>query len=368
MRIIIILTILVVAISACNTRYSEHRMGSTPLIDTAYQQKWLTYLDRKIKTLPNHDESYYRKALVLARLNDFESAMPFIKKAVELDPENGLYRYFHSRALLENGRFQEGLREGRMAESLEVDAPDLFVTLGALYFREGEPEKSREYLNKGLSKDPLNHDGYLYRGFLSMAEGDTASAEIDILQSLELTETQEGYNALIEISVFKKDYTNAFARLDKSLAEEPDNMDLLLRKADLLYKTGQTESSKAILLDLVSRDTTQIVYYNLLSMTYLDAYKYDSAIYYQNKALEIDNRNKEALLTLARIYSRRGYYSSARDYYNRALELDTANEAVKEEIVKLNSRIAYFQRLKAERERNETLQMVEPITITKPEL
>lgn len=368
MKNIIILATLLTALYACDAKYSEHKMGSTPVIDESYEQKWLDYLDRKIKSSPAQDASYYRKAMILVRRNDVEGALPLAKKAVDLEPENGLYRYFYARLLMESGQFSDGLREARVAGNLGVDVPDLYVTLGALYYRQGEWEKSREFLNKGLARDPYNEGGYLYRGLLSMAEGDTLSAETDILQSLDLAETAEGYNALIEISVFKKDYSNAFAQLDRSLAEDPDNETLLLRKADLLHKTNQPEASKELLLKLVERDTANLEYYNRLSLAYLDLYKYDSAIFYQNKALQIDGENRDALLTLARIYSRRGYYSSAREYFNRALELDTADTAVREEIAKLDSRIAYLQRLKAERERSETLQKIEPITITKPEL
>lgn len=356
------------ALVACDARYSEHKMGPTPVVDAAYQDQWLNYLDRRIKSSPRQDESYYRKALILASANDVENALPFARKATELEPENGLYRYFLAKLLYQVKDADAGLKEARMAESLGVEWPDLFVTLGALYLSKGQLDKSQEYLEKGLSKDPLSRDGYLQRGLLRMAKQDTAAAENDILRSLELGETPEGFNALIEISVYHKDYTKAFERLDKSLATDPQNADLLLRKADLLYATGRPEACKEVLFQLIRLDSMQIGYYNRLSTVYLDGYRYDSAIYYQNKTLQIDNKNKDALLTLARIYDRRGFYSSARDYFGQALELDTADAAVRDEIIKLNNKIAYIQRLKAERERNASLEMVQPKTITKPEL
>lgn len=354
--------------AGCDIRYSEHKMGPTQVVDEQSQENWMSYLDRKIKSSPKKSDNYHRKAIILVSRGEVEEAITLMKKAISLDRDNLAYRHFMADLYLKNGNYPASLNQAKFAESYGMSTPGLDLIFGAAYFNSGNLNKAEEYLSKALSKDPSNEQTQLYAGLLTMAKGDTLLAEEAILKSLELRPSSAAINALIDVSIFKKDYSKAFSFLNKELSEDSTNQELLFRKAGLYQKVGKADSAKIILHQLIAMDPLQQDYYQLISNLHLNAYKYDSAIFYQNKVLEIDQNNKEALLTLARIHDRRGYLSLSMDYYKQIIEQDSTFQVAKDEFLKVSNKLAYLQRVRRERENREEIQQLQPKSISPPQI
>ncbi len=354
--------------AGCDIRYSEHKMGPTQMIDKQSQEYWLAYLDRKIKSSPKKSDNYHRKAKILVSQGEEEEAIILMKKAISLDPDNLAYRYFMADLYLKSANYPESLNQAKFVESFGMSAPGLDLVLGAAYFNLGNLSNAEEYLSKALSKDPSNEQTQLYMGLLTMAKGDTLLAEEAILKSLDLRPSSGAINALIDVSIFKKDYSKAFSFLNEELREDSTNQELLFRKAGLYQKTGKADSAKIILHQLIAMNPQQPDYYQMISNLHLNAYKYDSAIFYQNKVLEIDQNNKEALLTLARIHDRRGYLSLSMDFYKQIIEQDSTFQVAKDEFLKVSNKLAYLQRVRRERENREEIQQLQPKSISPPQI
>jgi tetratricopeptide (TPR) repeat protein len=367
-----LIILFIMVLTACEVRYSEHRMEPVMAIDESHQEQWLDYLDQQIQSSPRKSENYYRKALILSANNDNEGALQLMRRAIALNPDNLKYRHLMSNLLLQSGDYAAGLKEARLVESYGAVKPGLDQVLGALYLKVGELNRADEHLKKAVQQDPLNDQSHHYMGLLLLAKGDTLLAEEAFVKSLDLKYSPASIQALVNVSIYRKDYQKAFSYLNEILKSDSLNQNLLLQKADLYQATGKLDSAQWIMNRLVKIDSLRPEYYHRLGQIHYISSRFDSAIFYHNKVLQFDRNNTEALVTLARINDRRGFHNMAIDFYEQALVVDSTFQVARDELEKLNSRLAYLQRIRREREIErqnvQPLQEIRPRPIAPPQL
>ena len=76
-----------------------------------------------------------------------------IKKAVELDPDNGAYIDSLGWLYFKQAKYQEALKELEKASTL-LDDPVIFDHLGEVYLKIQEFEKARQAWQQSLKLDP----------------------------------------------------------------------------------------------------------------------------------------------------------------------------------------------------------------------
>ncbi|MGK7396892.1 MAG: tetratricopeptide repeat protein [Candidatus Cyclobacteriaceae bacterium M3_2C_046] len=342
----------------CDTNYSDHKMSDIPRFDQAYYQAMVRNLNEQIESSPRNDQIYYRKAQILNQLNNYNSAQLSIEKAIELNHNKPNYQLLYATILHQKGNVEQALTAAQVAERSNIQSPELFALLGELYLKANQPEEAEQYLTKAIDLDQDNYRHYLLAGMVYLAHQDTITAEEYIIKSLELAPNQQAYAALVDINLYKKDYENAFKYLDLNLAQDPDNQELIYKKGRLLRLTGELGKAKTVFYDLLRHDSTHLATYDELSVLSFNTYKYDSAIFFANKALTLNQNHLQAYLNLARVYNRRGYYTASIENYKQILEKDTTHITARQELDQLYGKIAYLNRLKAEKERGENLRKI----------
>jgi tetratricopeptide (TPR) repeat protein len=119
---------------------------------------------------------YHSLGLALMGLERYSEALPYLRRAVELAPQNANMLYSLASVYRDSGQFQDAIREYSKLLAAQPDHPNVHNDLGDIYHNLGrendailEYRKEIELCDKKLAKAPqqpvyLNDLAYAYNG------------------------------------------------------------------------------------------------------------------------------------------------------------------------------------------------------------
>lgn len=102
---------------------------------------------------PASPELNSQAGVVLAQQGDFSRALPLLRTAQRLRPDNSAYRNNLAGALLESGAYREAIIELKALESASAPTTRSSCMLGALYEKTGDAATAMLYFNKAAALD-----------------------------------------------------------------------------------------------------------------------------------------------------------------------------------------------------------------------
>ena len=143
---------------------------------------------------PNFSDAYLGLALLKIKHGKAEEGISYLDRAVDLNPKNT--RVYVLRGQLYHGKedYDKAISDFEQALNTDVNIKNLIAKdLGEAYFKKGltysdkkEYEKAAELLSKSLSMDPVNPDGYLFRGEAYMNISKFSKARKDLKKAAAL--------------------------------------------------------------------------------------------------------------------------------------------------------------------------------------
>ncbi len=124
------------------------------------------YILKAVALSPDDADVNLTAGQVFMQKQDFEAALPYVKKAVELEPSNtksirNLAQIYYDLALLDSSRYTERLEKSiqtyEVAINKETDRKvkaDLYFNLGILYNRVGNLEEAEYNFTNSLDENP----------------------------------------------------------------------------------------------------------------------------------------------------------------------------------------------------------------------
>jgi tetratricopeptide (TPR) repeat protein len=295
---------------------------------------------------PRTSTNYYKKGLILWNMGKRKEALESISKAVEMNDSRGEYHLFLAQTYVENDSMAAAFTAAKKAESLNLDSLALNVLLADLYLEHKQPEPALEHINAALQKDSQLAENHLRKGNILIAMSKPDEAEQSLLQCLKLDPEAAGASkALADIYLARGDYDNALVYIDKNLVKSPGDVDFLYKKGVAKAGTGELNPSVDLFRSVIAKDDQYQQAYSKLGAVYYRKYKYDSARYFANGALKLDEQDTEALLTLGRVSDRKKAYWVALNYYDKIMAIDSTHSPGVEERKKLKGKIAWLQYL-----------------------
>ena len=263
-----------------------------------------------------------------------------------MNDSRGEYHLFLAQTYVENDSLKAAFEAAKKAESLSLDTLELNVLLADLYLEDRKPEPALEHINSALEKDPDIAENHLRKGKILTVMSRPEDAEKSLLNCLSLDAGSAGASkALADIYLARGDYNNALIYIDKNLAKSPGDVDFLYKKGVANAETGQLNPSADLFRTVITKDDQYQAAYSKLGAVYYRKRMYDSARYFSNGALKLDDRDTEALLTLGRVSDRRKAYWVALNYYDKIMAIDSTHNPGVAERKKLKGKIAWLQYL-----------------------
>ncbi|HUU55658.1 MAG TPA: tetratricopeptide repeat protein, partial [Armatimonadota bacterium] len=87
-----------------------------------------------------------------------EGAITWLRRACEVEPDNGLNHIALAEALLQHDQAEAALPSAERAVEFAPTAPAAYLALGAAARRTGDLQRAREAYSRALDLDPDNAD------------------------------------------------------------------------------------------------------------------------------------------------------------------------------------------------------------------
>ncbi|MGB3589864.1 MAG: tetratricopeptide repeat protein [Tunicatimonas sp.] len=341
---------------AC-TSQENYNIPEVPTFDEEYYTYALASVDEIIQDEPENADAHYHRAELLLQQSKANNALASIRKAIELNDDEPTYHLISARALLLKGQNREAVRAAKLARSKGGEPIDIYDILAEASISSNYFEDALHYSDSALVYAPKNPQNYFRKGKALVMLGDTLAAEQNLLKSLNLgADAVAVYGVLVDFYMNTDDYERAKLYMEKILQQPKNATDsrLLLQQARILRKTGYEDSARVVLYQVKAQTRTPVVLRELQNLHYQDR-RYDSAAYYSRQLLDLQEDDKQAMLTLARVQNKRYNYSRAIEQYEAILELDSmqqysTHQIARKELDDLRGKVAYLYRKKQEEE------------------
>lgn len=190
---------------------------------------------------PLNDAALYELGRIYFEFGKLDDAREMLRLATEQDPFNPYYLEVYGNVLLYLAQYREAVSVYRQLSLLQPDNMDAYFELAFAYERSGDIKESIRTLKD--VEDRFGQDESIlmeeYRVYLRSGQLEEA---IEVLSRLIEANPVEPvyYGMLSEIYEMSEKTELAEAAFEKLLALDPDNADLLFKKAEFQRKAGDT--------------------------------------------------------------------------------------------------------------------------------
>jgi tetratricopeptide (TPR) repeat protein len=372
----ILLLVITILFSGCNKKQPRYEITSTPVFDQEYYQNALAAVNETLDDNPENADAYFKKSKILLEIKEPKEALASIDKAISLAGNNPDYSLVKIRAHAAAGEMPQAFEEAQQAIKIGNVSEELYSIVAEGNLQNANYRQALRYADAALSLNPNSAENYYRKGLAYVALSDTAKASVNFLKSLDYGKRpQEVYGTLVKMYVDFDNYGLAYQYLQEM--EMGENVKIEFEKARILRKVGQVDSATILLYSILHdpeklQEVGEVPVYQELKDIYLVARNYDSTLLYANKLLVLNEKDKEAIITIARVNDRRQYYSQAVGEYKRILEIDSTlqpqiHKLAAEELDELQRKIAYLQRRREQERLREQLRPVPLLNPVEPE-
>lgn len=289
--------------------------------------------DKVIAINPKNADAYINKARLYERNNDINNAIAAAKAGMAANPGNAaLDKVLKDvSAKQKYAQFDEALKlyeQGNYQGALDIYLTDknpseaTLLNIGGCYYGLQDYDKSIEYYNKALLKNPKNDRALLYIGGSYYSKGDTQKAV-------------EYYKKALVLKPNDKEIKEALNIANQNLGDD------MLEKALALYNEGKFNETYSVLNQILKLNPTSAYAYYYRALIYDEWKKYPQAIADYKKTISYMPELDTAYYSIAVDYDTLNDYANARSNYQKFLSMnqgksDTYTDYAKSRVSELN--------------------------------
>jgi tetratricopeptide (TPR) repeat protein len=287
------------------------------------------------------------------------------KKAVEtglkLHPASVAIKIRQAQVFMHEGKLEECLELLHLAEKVETNNPDLFLTKGGVYNLLGDVEKAVEAYEHALELPIDELDETLYNigisfgqageinlalNYLERAFKDNPKNEIVLYElgyyydrDSQFEKSIEHYNKYLDIDPFNHSvwynigitynrmgmFGKAIEAYDYALVLNEEFLHAHFNKANALANNNQFEDAIECYLEYLLLDKENDDAYCYLAECYLNSDRYNEALVNYQKAIRLNDKNASAWYGSGLIMWSEGQLTEAQIFFRKALKLEEDN-------------------------------------------
>jgi len=313
-------------------------------------------IEQYFELIEHSEKCIVTYAKICYAAHKIDEAEKFIKKGLEINPENEYLRILSGKIYFDKNEFDkakdifasfdkntenpevlnyrglfaldaqnfiDAIKNFSKASNINPENSAYSYNLGNAYYLNGWYEEAIEAYKKALFIDADNPD---YRYSLAYAyymyeEYDKAKYEVNYI--LENKPNYSGANVLKGLISFKeKNYIEAERILKANLANNPDDEFTMSALSKIDYELGKTDLAKEYLSFLIQKNPDNLSYKSDLSDVYIKLKEYDSAIKLSEDIIRSNPNYIEGFLIGARASYAAGNFEETKRYAQEALSVD----------------------------------------------
>jgi tetratricopeptide (TPR) repeat protein len=317
----------------------------------------LAAADRALALKPEWEAAAVFKARILISQKDAQAADAFFTAYLKQHPDASNLRMNYARQLIDQKQWERAHEQFKRVIAAQPDDADAVYAVGLLSLQTNRLDEAEKYLTQALTLRPDNDQARIYLGqvaeqrkryaeairwyeqvtasefyfeaqarigVMMARQGDLPRARAH-LQAMEVAnEGQRVQRALAEEQILReaKQYGEAYAALNKALAEMPGDKDLLYARALIAEKLNRIDVVEADLREVIKKDPKNAHALNALGYTLTDrTTRYDEADALLKQALALRPDDAFILDSMGWLHYRRGNHAEAVKFLKRALEV-----------------------------------------------
>lgn len=254
--------------------------------------------------------------------NDFNKAIEYLNKALELDPENTGYVAMLGWAYFKHGNYDEAISVFERLSNMDASVIDAYTGIGWSNFKKSDYDTALIYFEKAIDIDPNSSDAFAGMGWCNFKKGNSEEAErylnIALIKGMRYkrdnpkSKTEpEAHRALGYLNFSKNDFLTALRHFKIAARFMPEWNDARLKWGDSLFSLGRYKEAAGVYRHSLKYNKS-IEIYDKIGWSYfylgdksesnlVKVRSYDAAKDAFNKALAIDPLYANSLSGLAEL-------------------------------------------------------------------
>lgn len=274
--------------------------------------------------------------LALIRAQQFASAVPFLERAVRLEPQNDDLRVALADAYTRLDRRKEALGIYESLADRLASRPAFWFNLGVLRSQNNDADGAVAAYSKALELAPNDLDALNNLGLLRYRRGEYAESRVlfEKLAGLNPSSTQAKLN-LAAACLKLGDRAAAAAQWREVLRVNPGNWMVRLNLANVLWQEGDPEGAKAHYDRVLQDNPKSAEALNGVGLYHLRRSMLDAAEQRFRQALAANPAFSPAAVNLSIVLERKNRKSEAIKVLEDALKRDPKNQEIQRNLKRL---------------------------------
>jgi tetratricopeptide (TPR) repeat protein len=259
-------------------------------------------------------------AMSYLSLNNAETGIELLRRAILLDPANRAYRFQYARSLVQSGLTDLGAAEYAALVGADSAFGAARYQLGLLLYDQKRYREAADQFGAVLRTNPADYLSYYYlsSSLVGLAAIDSARPYLASCISLN-PHYAPAIVLLASIYYGAGEYEEALRLYRSGAAARPQDADLAYKIGLCFARLGKVDSALAYCSTAARRDTSNDAYIAQTGYLYIVQEKFDSAIAAYRRAVELDGDNSLYDINLAYAFSRTNANDSAIAAYERGV-------------------------------------------------
>jgi tetratricopeptide (TPR) repeat protein len=318
-----VLALLSLALLACHG--TDVRAGleeARRLREAGRPEEAARVLELLVARVPDDPVVLYEQALALHAAGHDEDALKPITAALARAPASLDTKVLHGTILGAVGREEEGLAELRQVAQADPKRGGVHRAMALILARAGRHGPAVNQFEKELAQNPDDVDTLTDLGvfYFQTAQPDQAADRLRRAASLP-NASARAHRWYGEVLIRSLKIPEGLEEQRLALAQEPDNIDLLVTHAHALQAYGHPEEARRLVRAAIDRGLADPRLHVELGREAREALDYAEAAAEYSKAIAIDSSLAEAQLELGKVYLFTGKRAEARAAFDAAHRL-----------------------------------------------
>lgn len=158
--------------------------------DTSIYEKLLPVITESVEQNPQYPDIHCSLGSLYFKLKKYEDAKSSFIKALEINPDYVQARIYYFKTLEKQKKFNQALVQGKWLLEKDIPYPDVYCTLGKVYFHLNMLDQADDIINKTLEKNPNYAYAWLVLAKIQINSGKTDTAVVSLQKCLTLNPSE----------------------------------------------------------------------------------------------------------------------------------------------------------------------------------
>ena len=300
---------------------AEFLLGMAYLMSGEYSIA-IDLLNRLISMRPDYVRYHVLLGTVYRKSDRLMESLSVLEVARKKEPLNTMVLVETAHTCFALGWYRKAGQLLEQALQLKPDQTGLLADLGIVYWHEKRFDDARKYLKKAGKHRDGAVASLVNNGNIALQSGNVKAAIAAYRKANRLDGNQPSvqYNLAMAYLAAGKVKKAAYY-LDALLAQTPGRVNLLVSRAEIARKLGNSEDAEIAYRRILENDPYNDVAVEGLVRMLLAQKRYEEAIYRIESYLETKPARADFMLLLADIYRLQGWYEVAISRYRKVIEI-----------------------------------------------